>query len=204
MDEYKYCNYCKRPLKEGDAFCPFCGYDPKTDAINPAFKQKVASIKDWDRKIQMEEIGRGHGISPGVKMFAFIGLAVVIFSIFYKYNFNPSGVMSEVNQVWAKARIKASKFIPMKAEKKKEKAEEKKIEKTELIDVRSFEGAKKTTGGLVVEGIFFDPKGKSFVTINGKVVSEGETFGNITVKKINVNSVELIIESETKIIEVKQ
>lgn len=198
----KECSYCKRLLQEEDAICTFCGYDPKTDTISPSFRPQTASAENLGRKTQLKdkkEIRAGHGIDPKVRNFAFIGFAVVVFSVFYKYNFNLNGVVSEIKHNFAK--ITTGKFLTGKFYKKYKTSE-----KIEWIDVRSFEGTKKAIRDkdLLVEGILFDPNGKSFVTINGKVVSEGETFDNITIKKINVNSVELIVDGKSKIIEVKQ
>jgi hypothetical protein len=189
----KECNYCKKLIKEEDAVCPFCSYDPKTGTLS----QQVSSVKSLEKQVRINEnkvTGRVFGVSPVVKKFVFISLAIVLFSILYKYNFNINIIMSEINQTFAR--------ITGKPYKKKGKT----IEKIEWVNIRSFKDSKKPIRyrDLTVEGILFDPNGKSFVTVNGEVIPEGESLGNITVKKISKDSVELIVDGETKIIEVKQ
>ena len=123
----KKCKCCKVLIKEEDAFCPFCGYDPKTDTISASFRQNAVSSEVAARKMQVDRRPVIEGISPGVKRFALIGLAVIVFSIFYKHNFNLSGLIAEVKQPGDKAGIKVSDLIPLKVEKKNEsggKAEE--------------------------------------------------------------------------------
>lgn len=206
----KECRCCKRMIQEEEMICSFCGYDFKTDTINPEFKAKKELEEKTGKKSKIkerQEYGQRRGVSPAVKRFALIGLAIVIFSIFYKYNFNLGGVMSEVKQLLSQVRIKMSKFIPLtveKEDKKKKKAGEQ-IEKPQLIELRSYEAPKKTipAGEFVVEGIFFDPQGKSFATINGVVVGEGDSVDKAWVKKINAHSVELIVDGKKKIIGVK-
>ena len=77
-------------------------------------------------------------------------------------------------------------------------------QKIELMNVRSLSSSRKPLqpGALIIEGILYDPSGKSFVSINGNVVSEGDVSGDIAVKKINPNSVE--VKGEDKIIEVQE
>jgi len=123
----KKCKCCNEPIKEEYAFCPFCGYDPKTDTISASFRQNAVSSEVAARKMQVDRRPVIEGISPGVKRFALIGLAVIVFSIFYKHNFNLSGLIAEVKQPGDKAGIKVSDLIPLKVEKKNEsggKAEE--------------------------------------------------------------------------------
>ncbi len=188
----KECRYCKKPIKEEDAICVFCGFDHTTGMIssNTAMteSQKKAQIK-----VQKAAI-KSPGIDPRVKKFAFIGLAIVIFSIFYKYNFDINNIMSEAKHLFTKLTMGKSA-----------KGKNKTSEKIELINIKSFEATKKTKRykDVVVEGVFFDPNGKSFVTVNGNVLSQGESAGNITVKEINKNSVELIVDGKSRIIEVE-
>jgi hypothetical protein len=197
------CFYCKRPLREEDTICTFCGYDSKTDSVSPCFREKTAS-EDLRKKSKQKDKKGKFTIDPKIKKFAFIALIVVIFSIFYKYSFNLSPVVADVKLTFAKLKnIKIGKFIMGKPQKKKDKTGEK---VQQWVDMSSFEGVKKAfrSKDLVVEGIFFDPNGKSFVTINGKVLSEGENFENILVKKINIDSAEVIVNGKIKIIEVKK
>jgi len=186
------CHYCKKTIKEEDTICPFCGYDHKTGTVS----QQVTS-ENTQKRSQIKEqkaASKGNGVDPVVKKFAFIGLGIVLFSILYKYNFNINIIAYEISDIFGR--------VTGKPNKKKDKTSE----KIELIDVRSLKIPKKAIRykGLEVEGILFDPAGRSFVTINGDVIPEGGTSGNITVQKIHKDSVELIVNGKSQIIEVKQ
>lgn len=197
------CQYCKEQMKDEDMVCVMCGYDHKTGIINNAFKEQMAKERGAREKVQRKKEklqNKGRGISPSVKKFIFIGLIITAFSLFYKHNFNISSVVSETSQSLAK--LKKIKFPETTTKDKKDN----KLKKIELTDVNSFKGNNKPLRkkDLKVEGIFFDPRNKSFVTINGKILSEGETAGNITVRQINRDSVELIIYGENKILKINQ
>jgi hypothetical protein len=92
----KECNFCKGVIKDTDAFCKICGYDPKTDTISPNFiplsEQQMIKIQNKKNASFFRA-----GISPGVKKFVFIGLAVLVFSIFYKNNFDIGNVVADLN-----------------------------------------------------------------------------------------------------------
>lgn len=194
----KECRYCQKPLKDEESICTFCGYDYKTGAINQSLKPKISpgkKINEKEKKAQSREAG----VNPRIKNFAFIGLGIVMFSIFYKYNFNIDLATSEIKYLIAK--LKTNRFVAQKIKTQKEKSNK----PMELLNVESFDGSKKISKSKepVVEGIVFNPEGKSFIIINGNVVSEGEAVDNITVKKINKSSAELIIDGESKVVEVK-
>lgn len=198
----KECRFCKRPLKEEDAMCSFCGYNPKIDAIDPLFNSGISPTKKKGGRIKEKKlISAAFGVDPRIKKFAFVGIAITLFSIFYKYNFNINLVGYEVSHFFKK--IKADKFIIWQPKKEEAKG----IEKAELINVRSFEVpqmiSQHKNKNLMLEGIFFDDRGGSFVTINGKVIAEGESIDNLTVKKINNDSVEVIIDGEVKVLKMQ-
>ena len=193
----KECRYCKRPLKEEEIICTFCGYDHKADTISQSFKRKAAARKKEERTRLA-----GGGIDPRVKKFAYIGLVITVFSLFYRYNFNINTMWSEARQSVSKTKI--GKFLIDRGIPLRKKA--KVTQKIELIDVRSYQGPASTTANKEskIEGIFFDPDAKSFVTIQGKVLSEGESLGSITVKKINRDSVEVMVDGESMVVGVDQ
>ena len=196
MDE---CRSCQKPLTEKDAVCLSCGYDPKTDTINPSFKLQPAGP---EKKIKIKRHAPpGSGLDPRVKLFAAVGVAILIFSILYKYNFNVSLVAAKINHL---IRLKTTKTSGH--ETKSASKEEKKEVRLEWSDVEDFQSSKDASQykGLVVEGIFFDPAAKSFVTVNGQVVSEGESVQGVTVNKIGKNNVELLVDGERKILSVDQ
>jgi hypothetical protein len=194
------CRLCKKPLEAEDAVCVFCGYDPKTDTVNPAFKQQSSSIekaKAIEKKTGGEACEKG--VDPKIKKFAFIGMAILIFSVLYKYNFDVTLATADIRLFFT--RLTTGKIFSGKADKKKGK----KVEKIEWVNVRSFESPKKKTNAkdLVVEGIFFDVKSGNYVVINGEVIAEGETSGNITVKKINRDSVEVVVGGVIRVLQQK-
>ncbi len=198
----KECVYCKRPMKEEAVVCIYCGYDHKLGTISQAYSRPPAPGKEPQAGTGIKEekapAGPG-GVNPKVKKFAFIGILLVAFSVLYKYNFNVNVIVSDLKG--AAVNIKGVKFLQDKFGKKKAQA----IEKIELLNVEKFEAKKETPDKkLRLEGIFFDPQGKSFATINGQVISEGESVDNAILKKIGRNSVELVIDSETKTLEVNQ
>ncbi|MCM8789495.1 MAG: hypothetical protein NC916_00530 [Candidatus Omnitrophica bacterium] len=192
----KECRLCKKPLEAEDAVCVFCGYDPKTDTVNFAFKEQQSSIekaKAIEKKIKRE--AEKKEIGPGVKKFALFGIAILIFSILYRYNFDVSLATADIRFFFAK--LMGGK-ISAKIDKKKDK----KNEKLEWINVKTFKSQKKIDAKkLVVEGIFFDSKSGNYAVINGEVIAEGETVDNITVKKINKDSVEVIAGGEVKVLQ---
>lgn len=193
----KQCRLCKKMLKDEDTVCVFCGYDFKTDTVSQSFQPKPDSLRCKEEK---EQTAKGSGVSSGVKKFALTGLAIVIFSIFYKYNFNINSIAQDASLLFN--RIKTGKFTKGKSDNKAEK-EAKKIE---LISVRFSKQPEKISGyeNLKIEGIFFDTNAKSFIVVNGKVIPEGQSFDSVTVKKINKDSVELIIGNDTKVLRVNQ
>jgi len=143
------------------------------------------------------------GVSPGVKKFAYFGLAIVIFSVFFKHNFNAEAIKAEVNLLWEEAQ---ARLIPGKANKAKSKHKEGEgINKAELISVVNFDGSQKpgTNKDLKVEGIFFDADGGSFIVLNGKVISEGQSWMGVTVKKISRESVEIVVDGESRLLGVE-
>jgi hypothetical protein len=194
----KQCRFCGVFVEELTDICVSCGYDFKKDIVDPNFMQKKILMADKKIKKTKAE-NKSAGISPGVKKFMFTGLAILVFSILYKYNFNLSVVYSEILRI--PSEIKSGKFIG-KSDNKKDK-ENKKVE---LINVLSFMGNKEKAKNkdLKIEGISFDVNGKSFIIINGSLVSEGQSFKNITVKKISKDMVEAIVDGQNKILTVNQ
>ena len=190
----KSCRFCNHTLTDEAAYCPACGYDFKTDTIHPELKEqssKKTPNKPANRK--------GSGIAPRVKKFAFAGLSIVVlYLVLGRVNFDAAGITFKIKSIFFDLR----KMIPGKngqGSKSKEKAPEKK----ELLTVSFFGGVEnpqKYKDALVVEGIFFDPNAKSYVTLNGKVLAEGESLSEVLVKKINKDSVELIIAGKSKVL----
>lgn len=199
----KECQYCKEQIKDEDIVCIMCGYNHKAGTINNAFKEQMAKERGAREKGQRKKEKsqtKDRGISSSVNKFVFVGLIITVFALFYKHNFNISSVVSETSRYLAK--LKKFKF----SETKTKDNEDNKLKKIELTDVNSFKGNNKPLRkkDLKVEGIFFDPQRKSFVSINGQILSEGESAGDVAVKNINRDSVELIIGGERKTLQINQ
>jgi len=88
----KNCRFCGNEIKQNELFCSNCGYDPKLDMTNPNFQSR----KNIQRKrIELRrQMNSQRLISKGVRNFSVIGLLVVVFSIFYHYNFNFEAVLA--------------------------------------------------------------------------------------------------------------
>jgi DNA modification methylase len=119
------CKFCGRIIIVGGSFCKNCGYDPKTDRINPNFVLPSPDQPIQPVKKQSLAISR-LGVSPGVKKFALIGLAIFVFSIFYKNHFSITNVIAEVRHTFT--MISKGKFKIWEGNNKQIK----------YIDVRTF------------------------------------------------------------------
>jgi hypothetical protein len=181
----KTCRYCGKVIAEQEEICGNCGYNPQTDTMTASFVKK-----DKESIMRSEK-----NISSGVKCFAFWGIIIIIFSLGIKYQ----GKAGDI--IWKAKNIilgnKVSKSAPGS-----EKAKQKKS--TRIRDVRFHKvSADKPLGkNRRIEGIFYDPQGKSYVVINGQLISEKESFGKMVVQKINSDSVEVVEDSNLKVLKV--
>ncbi|MFH1281434.1 MAG: hypothetical protein ABIH91_01775 [Candidatus Omnitrophota bacterium] len=181
----KICRFCEEAIGEADAVCGNCGYNFQTDTMSTSFvKKKKAAVKQ-----------KQVGPSSGIKSFMFWGMIIVIFSLGVKYQ-------SKIGDVfWAAKNL----LLGNKAEKSAKASQKDNQNKIiSLIDVRSAKvPANKTSGrNRKIEGIFYDPQGKSYVVINGQLVSEKESFGDMLIKKINQDSVEITQNGQEQVLTV--
>lgn len=174
------CKFCRRFIKEKNVFCPFCGYDPRIDTVNPSFEPKKTIDVEKVRKMLRQKRYARTGISPGVKKFALIGLGVVIFSIFYKHNFSLEGVISEFKQARLKAGRETGKPVPLEAE-----AKEKKIEEPETFNPST---------PLIVQGLAWG-EAKPQAIINNKVFTIGDVIEGAEVIEISKEGVTLLYKN---------
>ena len=93
------CKFCDRIIGEDGSFCKSCGYDPKTDSVNPNFIPPSPGQLIQPAKKQPLAISRTQ-VSPAVKKFALIGLGILIFSIFYKNHFSVTNVIAEIRHTF--------------------------------------------------------------------------------------------------------
>ena len=190
----KECKFCKKPINDEDMACGYCGYDFTTGTMGQSFDPQKAY------KGEKPKIG---GVSHSIKKFAIIGILILIVSLTYKHILNIKSIIEDFVSSAIQDASGSKKKVNTKG---KAKVKSNKPQKIELRDMRFYE--KKEKPGkyrdLRVEGIFFDSTGKSFVTINGKVLSEGESISDVGIEKIYSDSVELRVKGETKILGVSQ
>jgi len=182
------CRFCnKADIKEGQ-ICPNCGYDPKTNTISPSFKPKA---KNQDLQITKSLI------SPAVKIFALLGIAVVIFSVLFKYDFKPAKIIARTEEL-VKQTVVYSEYVNMESEGK-----EFVTNRTQLISDEAMKKAAERKD-LVLAGVFFVPNKKSYIIINQEVVEEGQTFNGILVEKVYRDKVELVIKGKRLTLKVNE
>jgi len=179
------CQFCgKEDIKEGK-FCLNCGYDPKTDAVNPSFKARPA-VRDMPKKIKSTFL---------VKIFVILIILLTLFFIFYKNNYNISQVMVSGNAIIKQAT--RGDFVHIGSKEKSMITN-----RTEIKTEKALRGM--ANEQLLLGGIFFVPNNQSYVIINGEVFKEGEGIGNILVKKIFSEKVEVEVDGKSKILKVNE
>jgi hypothetical protein len=183
------CRFCREEIREKDKICLNCGYNPQTDTVTPNFiKREKKEITGKKKSL----------ISPGVKNFVFLGSAVIILSLLFKYQANLGDVIYQVRSFIVGNKNKVNKPV----DKKQSSGKDNGVKVTGLLGVRSFKAPvdKSQLKDKKIEGIFYDPKNTSYVVINGQLVSEGKSVGNMLIKKINQDSVEVVEEGSVKIL----
>ena len=182
------CRFCGEEVNDKNKICLKCGYNPQTDTIIPAFagqerKEKISKKKNL--------------VGSGVKNFAFWSFVVIFLSLIFKYQAKLGDVVYQVRS-FAYNKNKLNK--PVKIKQPSAKVNE--FKSIELLGARSFKAPVDKTQGKAkkIEGIFYDPKNKSYVVINGQLVSEGESFGGMLIKTINKDSVEVVEGGKSRLI----
>jgi hypothetical protein len=182
------CRFCGGEVRDIDKICLNCGYNSQTDTVTPNFVRQ-----------EQEKIVKKKGlVRPEIKIFAFLGITIIALSLIFKYQTNLGHVVYQVRSFIVGTKNKANKSANVKQPLGKDNE----IKSTGLLGVRSFKAPidKTQRKDKKVEGIFYDPKNTSYVVINGQLVSEGKSFGNMLVKKINSDSVEVVEDGIAKIL----
>ncbi|HNW38957.1 MAG TPA: hypothetical protein PKI44_00840 [Candidatus Omnitrophota bacterium] len=184
----KICRFCDKPIGDQDKICGNCGYNPQTDTMTASFIKK---------KNKVESAIKNNRVSSGVKAFAYWSLAVIIFSLGFQYQRKLGDLAWELKDILLGKRGNQVKKVSVKSSPS---------QSTRLIDVRSYKisAGKPLDKGIKVEGIFYDPQGKSYVVINDQLVSEQESFGAMLITKINSNSVEIIENGKVQVLTVSK
>lgn len=195
MDELnknlKVCRYCSREMKEKEVVCGYCGYNTETGVLSSsAPKKKEKAEKNREKKSGFRIFMSMAGIS------IIISLAMILFSGKSKDIFSYArSLIKQSGESKQKANI-MSKFIQAAKNPESKKFFEK------IFPQKP--GEEKSDAFFNLGGIFFDPEGKSFATVNERVVSEGESVKNIKVTKINHDSIEIEVGGKNKILKVSQ
>ena len=184
----KTCRYCEEVIGDQDEICGNCGYNPKTDTLTTSFVKKEKKIGSG----QKQKV-----LSPRVKSFVYWGVIIIVFSLGAKYQGKIGDIFWEAKNILLGNKVKKSAQASGKINQNKT---------IRLIDVRSYKASadKSTDKNSKIEGIFYDPQGKSYVVINGQLISEKESFGNMVIKKINSDSVEVVQDGNEKVLTVNK
>lgn len=175
----KTCCFCKEEISDQVQICHYCGYNFQTDTLTPDFSRK-AKIKNKGKKKRL--------VGPGIKAFAFWAALIIISSLIFKYYGKLGDLALEAKDFFKKdKKIKVNQSVGLLGVKSVKVSEEK---------FKSEE--------IKIEGIFYDPKGRSYVIINNQLIPEGESFAGISIKKINKDSVEVVQDGVAKNLSVKK
>ena len=180
------CRFCEEVIADQDKICGNCGYNPQTDTMTVSFiRKKKKAVAGQNQRL----------LGSGVKSFVFWGLIIVVFSLGVKYQGKIGDFIWKIKNIYLGNKVN-------KPEQALGKANQNKIIK--FISVRSSKVSadKSPVGNRRIEGIFYDPQGKSYVVINGQLISEQMSFGNMVIKKINSNSVEVLQDGQEQVLTV--
>mgnify|MGYP001766030889 CR=1 FL=1 len=162
----KTCRYCEGTIYDQEEICSNCGYNPATDTLTAGFSRKSKPAK---RQVL---------VGPGVRNFACWGGLIIVFSLGFKYQSKIGDAFWEAKNILSGNKITKSAAASAKSVQKTP---------TRLIDVRSYKVPQNKTfsENRRIEGIFYDPQGKSYVVIGGELFAEGQSSGSMLIKKIN-------------------
>jgi len=195
--DMKKCRYCGKYIKYEEVVCEFCGFNCETAALDPTFEPGVkkesktkGAIADWLKVIFAT---------------AFFIIAIIVFynAIWGRSDYLKSFTLNIMQRLEALIKPKPAAKIPTytSASGGKPKAFVT-LGKTTLPEKVALEKRKKF---LTLEGIAYASGGKRFITINGEVLTEGDTIASVIVSKIKDSSVELLLPNgETKSLEISQ
>lgn len=193
-DTQKKCTYCSKYIRKEMTVCEYCGYNFQTGALDPHFKPGSPSDARAKGKI-----------AKRLKVFFAAVLFIATFVVLYNgiggksdfLNSLASNIMERLQNLNWKKETKAS--VHTSGKKNKPLVT---FSQVTLLDKTAIEKRKKF---LVLEGIVYTYGGKSFITINGEVLTEGDTIASVEVGKIRENSVELLLPNgESKTLEISQ
>lgn len=188
----KICRFCGKNIKENEIICSSCGYNSETDTLT-----YIESLKKEKAKSVVAK-------SSGLRMFMrLIGITLIIILSIILFTGRSNNIISSITSLTQRfSKPKRSASIKRKSSRAAAKT-------TVSARLSNKSSLKKPTENIYekffkVEGILFDPNGKSFATINGEVVSEGDSIKKIKIIKINNDSIEIMVDGKNQILSVDQ
>lgn len=193
----KKCPFCAKMIKLEAEACNFCGYNFKTKTQDPAFKEQSAK----------KENDKGKGASKVMSAIKTIVLVVGLFiGLTLLIRAMTSKVMGTIHLGAQKPKQTAAKTTasPVKPQEKKSMPMPDLLKKVLPDEKMRLQAQKeqKQQSAVFVEGIFYDPKGKKFASLNGSIVAEGESLGTVKVHRVNEDTLELLVNGSLKIVRV--
>jgi type II secretory pathway component PulC len=193
------CSFCGKVMKKDTVVCKSCGYNTQTKTQDPSFKPVDSGKQDAADKPS----GRFGGV---VKIITTVAILFGILFVLIRFNVSSmlTGIIKKAGQPVQKNTTKAGVSTQKTTAKKTNTKAAAKPSAIQKMFQNNAQEAKKKSG-LLIEGIFFDAGGKSFVTINGNIVSEGDIVGeNIKIEKINKDSVVFSVNGVPTVLGVSQ
>ncbi|MFA6218112.1 MAG: hypothetical protein WDL87_10730 [Candidatus Omnitrophota bacterium] len=190
----KSCKFCGKNIISKEIVCEYCGYNSQTDSRDPDFEAK----KNASKAISQKSKSKVHAVKVIFEVLAFLVIAVVLIGVIFPGKTMISEFIPDIRAMISGGKGSAGKQLwPFGAADKtkgKTNSFKKGFALKKAVENKKF--------AIEVTGIVFDAHGKSFATINGDVVSAGDSIGMYTVAKINSDTVEIDTGSETKILRV--
>jgi len=192
--DMKKCRYCGKYIKYEEVVCEFCGFNCETAALDPTFEPRL----------KKESKAKG-AIADRLKVIFATALFIIVIIVLYNAIWGrsdylksfASNIIQRLDNLKLKAATKTQFYSP--GGKPNEIIT---LVKVNLPDKAALERRKKF---LTLEGIAYVSGGKRFITINGEVLTEGDTIASVRVGKIKESSVELLLPNgEAKSLEISQ
>jgi len=206
MAEYKedvrICHYCKKAIGKNDIVCKFCGYNSQTGTITGAPVQQTSGDSGKQAKAKK---GIPDSVKVSLAVIIIIASATVLIARLFNGKKIINSIMSSITQFSEKLKPatpeEKKNSYSLKSKAKTNKAAEAAQAKRLSAHKAAEEQRKKA---FILEGISFDPQGKNLATISGVVVCEGDSVRKAQVKKINQDSVELLVDGKIEVLRIGQ
>ena len=190
----KKCRYCGKYIKYEEVVCEFCGFNGETGALDPTF----------DPGAKKESKAKSV-IADRLKAIFATLLFVIAIIVFYNAIWGKSdylksfasNIMQRLENLKPEAATKTRPYSSS--------GKPKEFITLVKVTLPSKAALEKRNKFLTLEGIAYASGAKSFITINGEVLTEGDTIASVIVGKIKESSVEFLLPNgEVKSLEISQ